>query len=68
MTQTKHKETSVQVAMEKAGYDSIEEVQYVALYGPSSGIPACCTCRAVVEPDGHCEHGNPSILRKKGLI
>lgn len=63
-----HKETTPEVAMQKAGYDSIEEVQKEALFGSRAGIPACCTCRAIIEPDGECEHGNPSILRKKGLI
>jgi hypothetical protein len=31
-------------------------------------VPACCECFAQVEPDGHCEHGNPSVLLALGVI
>lgn len=30
--------------------------------------PACCDEGCEVEPDGTCEHGNPSILLDQGLI
>lgn len=29
---------------------------------------AACECGATVEPDGYCEHGNPSWLLHYGLI
>ena len=31
-------------------------------------VPACCTEGCEVEPDGHCEHGCPSILLAAGII
>lgn len=31
-------------------------------------VPACCTEYCEVEPDGHCEHGQPSVLIKACLI
>ena len=34
----------------------------------SSVIPACCSEGCQVEPDGHCEHGNESVLLAEGLI
>jgi hypothetical protein len=30
--------------------------------------PACCSEGCEVEPDGHCEHGCPSVLVAAGLI
>lgn len=29
---------------------------------------ACCKHECQVEPDGYCEHGNPSVLIMQGLI
>jgi hypothetical protein len=37
-------------------------------YGLDSVVPACCDEDCQVEPDGHCEHGNPSILVDLGII
>jgi len=34
----------------------------------SSVVPACCSEGCQVEPDGHCEHGNESVLLAQGLI
>lgn len=31
-------------------------------------VPACCSHGCDVEPDGHCEHGNPSVLLTLGVI
>ena len=33
-----------------------------------SVVDACCTEGCVTEPDGHCEHGNPSVLIANGLM
>jgi hypothetical protein len=33
-----------------------------------SVVPACCDEECQVEPDGRCEHGNPSCLLAAGLI
>lgn len=37
-------------------------------YMLDSIVPAMCSEGCEVEPDGHCEHGNPSILLELGLI
>jgi hypothetical protein len=54
-----------QVANEN-GYCSItkmfEELGYKGI------MPACCSEGCEVEPDGKCEHGNPSILLAMGMI
>lgn len=34
----------------------------------SSVVPACCSEGCQVEPDGHCSHGNESVLLAEGLI
>lgn len=31
-------------------------------------VPACCIYGCMVEPDGYCEHGNPSVLINAGMI
>lgn len=31
-------------------------------------VPACCSDGCLTEPDGHCEHGFPSVLIVAGLI
>jgi len=33
-----------------------------------SVIPACCSEGCDTEPDGHCEHGFPSVLVQMGMI
>ena len=33
-----------------------------------SVVPACCSEGCEVEPDGECEHGQPSVLLKLGVI
>jgi len=33
-----------------------------------SVIPACCSEGCDTEPDGHCEHGFPSVLLDMGMI
>lgn len=33
-----------------------------------SVVPACCIYGCNVEPDGHCSHGNPSILIHMGFM
>lgn len=40
----------------------LEEVNYDSI------APALCEHGCEVEPDGRCEHGNPSILLALGLI
>ncbi len=62
------KEVSVKVAINRAGYDSIQDVQREALFGSRIGVPSTCDDGCIVEPDGKCPHGYPSVLRKKLLI
>jgi hypothetical protein len=45
---------------------NINEYSYNDLL--DSLVPACCVYGCQVEPDGTCEHGNPSILLHYGLI
>jgi len=33
-----------------------------------SVVPACCSEGCDTEPDGHCEHGFPSVLLEMGMI
>jgi hypothetical protein len=47
----------------------ISEEETLEMHGVSladliydSVVPACCSEGCEVEPDGECEHGNPSVL------
>jgi len=42
--------------------DSLESLVF------DSVVPACCEDGCEVEPDGHCPHGNPSILIALGIL
>lgn len=55
------KEITVSEALSNEGL-SLMEVAF------ESVVPACCSEGCQVEPDGHCEHGNESVLLKEGLI
>lgn len=37
-------------------------------YADEGVVPACCSSGCVTEPDGHCEHGHPSIFLAAGII
>jgi hypothetical protein len=52
---------SSQEALDNAGM-SLEECVYDSI------VPACCSDGCMVEPDGSCEHGHPSVLLLMGLI
>jgi hypothetical protein len=54
-------------AAQDAGYDSIEECLNEVTFG-TSHCPACCSEGCETEPDGHCEHGYPSIMLAIGVI
>jgi hypothetical protein len=43
-------------------YDLLEE------YSGETSMPACCSDGCMVEPDGRCEHGHPSIYLAAGII
>lgn len=47
-------------ALENSGYE-MEDLM-------DSVIPACCSDGCMTEPDGHCEHGHPSVLLEMGMI
>ena len=55
-------------ALENEGFtpDTLEAFARNALFDATS--PACCSEGCVVEPDGICSHGCPSILLALGLI
>jgi hypothetical protein len=58
-------------ALENEGFtpdtpDTLEDFTRQAMWEATS--PACCTEGCVVEPDGACSHGCPSILIALGLI
>lgn len=53
---------TVKEALEYHGYDDIFELQFASV------IPACCSEGCEVEPDGICQHGNPSVLITLGMI
>ena len=55
-------------ALENEGFtpDTLEQFTRNAMFDATS--PACCTEGCVVEPDGACSHGCPSILIALGLI
>lgn len=42
--------------------DNVEKLAF------ESVVPACCIHECQVEPDGHCPHGNPSVLLDMGVI
>ena len=47
--------TSLIQALEDNGL-TLEDVVY------DSVVPACCSGGCMVEPDGHCSHGYPSVV------
>ena len=55
-------------ALENEGFtpDTLEQFTRNAMWEATS--PACCTEGCIVEPDGACSHGCPSILIALGLI
>ena len=60
---------SVKTFREQEGLEDREDFQNFLEEVVSDSIsPALCTEGCQVEPDGYCEHGNPSILLALGLI
>lgn len=61
---------SAMEALENEGFEPSEDGAFAyarhAMFEGTS--PACCTEGCVVEPDGACSHGCPSILIALGLI
>jgi len=60
------KETTVEDALAYAGFESLQEA--IADSFSRGQVPSCCECQSYVEPDGKCPHGNPSVLRKAGVV
>lgn len=58
---------SVREALEEEGFGSVEEF-IDSGFASDSVVPACCSEGCRVEPDGRCEHGNPSVLLALGVI
>ena len=64
MNQTTDSKTGMRIGARKALRDSGFTLDECA----DGTCPACCSEGCIVEPDGHCEHGNPSVLLAMGLI
>lgn len=48
-------------ALRDAGYDTVDDF-LLSSEAHDSIVPACCDNGCEIEPDGHCEHGCPSVL------
>ena len=46
--------------------DKIIDINNLEAIFFDSIVPACCKYECEVEPDGHCKHGNPSVLLDLG--
>lgn len=58
---------SVDEALERDGY-TLEGLMEDSLFDRIIGVPTVCPEGCEVEPDGHCQHGFPSILLAAGMI
>lgn len=61
-----HTRISIHTVAEEEGFNN--DTELLLNYGMESVVPACCSEGCKVEPDGHCPHGNPSILLATGII
>jgi hypothetical protein len=59
---------SVDEAALENGFDLDTEEDMVSLVLTASVVPACCSDGCMVEPDGTCPHGFPSILLSMGMM
>lgn len=60
---------SIKQLCENYGVKDVHELlQDNELNGMDGTSPALCDCGELVEPDGECPHGHPSILIALGLI
>jgi len=58
---------TLQEWLRQNGYSSVEEA--LADFSELDDVyPALCSHDCQVEPDGHCPHGEPSLLLAAGLI
>lgn len=55
-------------ALDGYGDVAVEQWLFDEDYVTDSVVPALCWEGCTVEPDGRCEHGNPSILLALGMI
>lgn len=62
-----HKIT-IQDAATADGYSSIHAMMLHCVIGDRIEVPACCSDGCVVEPDGYCEHGFPSVMIEEDMI
>ena len=53
---------------EALGFDPDDNPEAFEEVIMDSVVPACCSSGCQVEPDGHCEHGHPSVLLELGII
>lgn len=66
METTTAKRISLKTVAADNGFDDVNEL--LEAFGSESVMPACCSEGCEVEPDGHCEHGHPSLLMALGAI
>lgn len=57
---------SVGKALKNAGIETGEVL--ASVYEDEASVPACCSEGCVVEADGECPHGFPSVILAMGLI
>ena len=57
-----------ELIMRKQAYRALDLWDYDPAELLDSTVPACCKYGCVVEPDGYCEHGQPSILLNHDMI
>lgn len=68
-TMSEAKRLTVKQLAEENGFESVEEMLTDAEFNGENGTcVALCEDGCVVEPDGRCPHGHPSLLIAMGLI
>jgi hypothetical protein len=65
-TQFKNPNRITMKALAHSRGETVDSMLEAATY--DSVAPACCVEGCEVEPDGHCEHGCPSVLLSAGLL
>lgn len=59
---------SPEVVYEDHGVKDIYELSQMCDRSNTGAYPALCEDGCMVEPDGECQHGHPSVLVDAGLI
>lgn len=67
-SEPKEGETKEPFDLKKGSFKAIDIEDFDMADLEDSVVPACCKYGCQVEPDGYCEHGNPSVLINAGII